>query len=150
MSLMEWSSTLASVYMAVISFSSSVAPLNKDVDDSSLSSNEKIAASNLSLVTVTGGMLLIVAATDKLQALLVNKLGLNILVVNKLAVASFGYNEVSIDFNLGINSEFEIVNQSFDIDFLIINYYYRNSSQFSNGLVYHNCSRYASLPAIAD
>ncbi|KAG9290362.1 hypothetical protein G9A89_007093 [Geosiphon pyriformis] len=57
-SLMAWPSILASVYMVVIGFSSRAALLNIGILIVSFKSKEKMAASDLSLVTVASGMLL--------------------------------------------------------------------------------------------
>ncbi|KAG9298315.1 hypothetical protein G9A89_002803 [Geosiphon pyriformis] len=59
MSLIDWPSTLAFIYMAVMSLVSRAAPLNNKTNVISLNSKENMAASNLSLVLAAGEILLV-------------------------------------------------------------------------------------------
>ncbi|KAG9299709.1 hypothetical protein G9A89_013069 [Geosiphon pyriformis] len=148
------------------------APLNNGILDGSSISNGKIVASDLSLVTVAGGILLvsfvvvsesfgvdrllavvvdILPVADKLGPL-VDKLELDILVVDKLIVVSLVHNEISVDivWNLIDDSELRTGDWGFDINFPIVGYLNVNGSQFKYVLVYHNSSRYAFLVATVD
>ncbi|KAG9294914.1 hypothetical protein G9A89_003254 [Geosiphon pyriformis] len=64
MSLIDWPSTLASVYMAVIGLVSRVIPLNNDTVVVFSSLKENMTANNSSSVLVAGGMLLISDTID--------------------------------------------------------------------------------------
>ncbi|KAG9298072.1 hypothetical protein G9A89_018155 [Geosiphon pyriformis] len=112
-----------------------------------------ILALTLGLVVVfevAGVDKLLVAAIDILLATVVDKLEVDILVFNKLAVASLVGNSDNIALSLVGYSEFETSNQSFNIDFLIIDYLSDNGSQFVDVLVYHNSGKNAFSVATID
>ncbi|KAG9293090.1 hypothetical protein G9A89_016452 [Geosiphon pyriformis] len=89
---------------------------------------------------------------DKLLVAAVNKLELDILVVNTLIAASLVHNKVSIGIVLDFagNSELGTSDQGFDIDFLIVGYLNIGSNQFVCVLVYHNSGKHAFFVATVD
>ncbi|KAG9304863.1 hypothetical protein G9A89_001761 [Geosiphon pyriformis] len=130
-------------------FSSRVAPLNNGVLDGSSISNGKMVASDLLLVTVAGGILLLSfgvvfelmveidklfgaaankllkTAVDKLLEAAVDKLKIDILVVDRLVAVSLAgkYFDIGLDLDLDNDSEFGTGNRDFCINFLIIGCY---------------------------
>ncbi|KAG9287815.1 hypothetical protein G9A89_017410 [Geosiphon pyriformis] len=68
------------------------------------------------------------AVADKLPVAAVDKLEVDILVVDRLVAASLASNWLDIGFGLGSNSESEICNQGFNIDFPIVNCCYKTNS----------------------
>ncbi|KAG9291428.1 hypothetical protein G9A89_021847 [Geosiphon pyriformis] len=150
-----------SVYMVVIGLVSRMALLNNRTGVVSSSSNGKIAASDLLLVTVistgmvfdfVGANKLPETATDKWIGTVVDKLMLetNRLEVSIIAAslefdtmtASSVSNLVDIELDLIDDLEFESGNWDFDIDFPIIGYLNVGGNQFASGLVYHNSDKY--------
>ncbi|KAG9289224.1 hypothetical protein G9A89_022534 [Geosiphon pyriformis] len=156
-----------SVYMMVIDLVSRVAPRNNETDVVFLSLNGKIAASDLSLVTVAGGFgytqflnstVMILTAgwmNWKLvgeQLLPISSFGIELdtLVIDKLGAASLVGNLIDIFLSWVDISKFGTGDQSCNIDFPIINFLFLTYSQSLNALVYHSSGKYASLAATAD
>ncbi|KAG9286472.1 hypothetical protein G9A89_014638 [Geosiphon pyriformis] len=172
---MEWPSTLASVYIAVMGFFLRAAPLNNRTGMVFLNSNEKMVANVLFSVTIAGGDLnssgnsgfgwhqypnsknvilmfevdrLLVVGVDILQMAVVNKLGSDILVLNKLAAVSLAGKCFDFALDFDIDSGFGIGNRGFNIDFPIVSY--KCCSWLLCGLVYHSCGKHVFLAATAD
>ncbi|KAG9285084.1 hypothetical protein G9A89_009895 [Geosiphon pyriformis] len=84
------------------------------------------------------------AAADELEV--------DILAVDRLVAASWtgNYFDIGLDSDLDNDSEFGTGNQSFDIDFPIVDYLDAGNSQFGYVLVYHNSGRYAFSVATVD
>ncbi|KAG9305695.1 hypothetical protein G9A89_022617 [Geosiphon pyriformis] len=129
----------------VMSFSSSAASLNKDELMVSSNLKGKMAARDSFSVTIAGRILLwgfrvvfelvvgadklIGAVADKLLVAAVNKLEVDILVVDRLVAVSLAGKWFDIGLDLGSDFEFEIYNRGFDIDFLIVNCCYKIDSR---------------------
>ncbi|KAG9301153.1 hypothetical protein G9A89_012536 [Geosiphon pyriformis] len=88
------------------------------------------------------------AVVDILLVAVVDKLGSNILVLNKLAAALLADKCFDFALDFDIDSGFGIGDQDFDVDFPIVSY--KCCSWLLCGLVYHSCGRHASLAVIAD
>ncbi|KAG9284851.1 hypothetical protein G9A89_003774 [Geosiphon pyriformis] len=97
---------------------------------------------------VTGVDILWMAAVNILLVVAVDKLGSNILVLDKLAVVSLADKcfDFALDFDIDLG--FGIGDRGFDVNFPIVNY--KHCSWLLCGLVYHNCGRHTSLAATAD
>ncbi|KAG9296559.1 hypothetical protein G9A89_015151 [Geosiphon pyriformis] len=137
-----------------------------------------MAASNSLLVTVVGGMLLVsaycwldpklavfewfkvdrllvavvnilrMAAVNILLVAAVDKLGSDILVLNKLVAASLADKCFGIDLDFDIDFGFGIGNWGFDVDFSIISY--KHCSWLLCDLVYYSCGKHRFFAATVD
>ncbi|KAG9285013.1 hypothetical protein G9A89_009823 [Geosiphon pyriformis] len=91
--------------------------------------------------------LFVAAVVDILLVAAVDKLEVDIQVVDILAVASLADKLVNMVLDWVGNSELETSDQNFNIDFLIVGYLFLNYSSFLNALVYHSSGKHM-FPAV--
>ncbi|KAG9296214.1 hypothetical protein G9A89_014806 [Geosiphon pyriformis] len=156
----------------MIDFSSSGALLNNRVSVSSSISKRNIAAKDSFSMTVAGGILsslmlfelglmvvfelqvfdklFVAVAVDILLVAAVDKLEVDIQMVDILAVVSLANKSVNMLLSLIDNLELETCDWNFNIDFPIVSFLFLTNNQFSNVFVYHSSGRYMFLAATAD